>query len=103
MSHANTTLQALISGKFVTVQWKKKNGEVSTHSARYGVKKYLKSADSKTKHNPEVYVLLWTREKGGLKFNAPRLVKRDSILAIKAEGYRVEVNISSPWAKMITA
>ncbi len=100
---ANTTTQAIESGKFLSIQWIKKNGEVSTHSARDGVKKYLKSANSKPKHDPKKYILIWAREIGGLKFNQPRLIARDKILAIKAEGYRVEVNISSQWAKMIQA
>lgn len=103
MSHAQNTLQAITSGKFLTVQWVKKNGEISTHSARFGVKKYLKSTNSKTKHNAEKYILVWCRETGGLRFNQPRLIARDKILAIKAEGYNVRVNISSPWAKMIQA
>lgn len=101
MAHSTTTAQAITSGKFLTIQWVKKNGEVSTHSARFGVKKYLKSVNSKAKHDQNKYILVWCREDSGLRFNQPRLIARDKILAIKAEGYRVEVNISSPWAKMI--
>lgn len=103
MSHAQNTLQAITSGKFLTIQWIKKNSKVSTHSARFGVKKYLKNKNSVPKHDSEKYILVWCREDGGLRFNQPRLIARDKILAIKAEGYRVEVNISSPWAKMIQA
>lgn len=99
-----STLEALNSGKFLTVQWRKNNGEVRTVSARAGVKKYLKGtgkpASDKVK---EEYILLWTREAGGKKFNQPKLVRRDSILAIRAEGFKVESNPRSSYAKMIKA
>lgn len=99
-----TTFEALNSGKFLTVQWIKNDGTVRTVSARAGVKKYIKGTgkpmSEKTKKD---YVLLWTREKGGLKFNQPRLIRRDSILAIRAEGFKVESNPRSSYAKMIQA
>lgn len=101
---SNTTFDALNSGKFLTVQWRKNNGEVRTVSARANVKKYLKGtgkpASDKVK---EEYILLWAREKGGLKFNQPRLIRRDSILEIRAEGFKVETNLRSDYAKMIKA
>lgn len=99
-----STFEALTSGKFVTVQWRKKNGGVRTVSARAGVKKYLKGTGKPTSEKvKEEYILLWTREKGGLKFNQPRLIRRDSILAIRAEGFKVESNPHSDYAKMIKA
>lgn len=103
MSYANTAIQAITSGKFLTIRWVKKDGKVSTHSARFGVKKYLKNKNSVPKHDSEKYILVWCRESGGLRFNQPRLIARDKILAIKAEGYNVRVNIFSPWKKMIQA
>lgn len=100
---SNTTLEALNSGKFLTVQWVKKDGAVRTVSARAGVKKYLKGGKPLSEATRRDYVLLWTREAGGLRFNQPRLIRRDSILAIKAEGFRVETNLRSDYAKMIRA
>lgn len=101
---SNTTYEAINSGRFVTVQWIKNDGTVRTVSARAGVKKYLKCtgkpASDKVK---DEYILLWTREKGGLRFNQPRLIRRDSILAIRAEGFKVESNLRSEYAKMIKA
>lgn len=35
--------------------------------------------------------------------NAPRLIRRDSILAIRAEGYDVRMNPRSEYAKTIKA
>ena len=99
---AKNSFQAITSGKFLTVSWVCRDGHVATYSARYGVKKYLKGT-GKVRHNPDTHILVWCREQGGLRFNQPRLIARDSILAIKAEGFRVEVNICSPWAKMIQA
>lgn len=101
---SNSAFEALTSGKFLTVQWVKNNGTVRTVSARAGVKKYLKgTGKAMSEKTRQEYVLLWTREAGGLRFNQPRLIRRDSILAIKAEGFRVESNPRSNYAKMIRA
>ena len=101
---SRTTFEAMNSGKFLTVQWRKNDGTVRTVSARAGVKKYLKGtgkpASDKVK---DTYILLWTRDPGGLRFNQPRLIRRDSILAIRAEGFKVESNLRSDYAKMIRA
>ena len=102
MKHANTTLQAITSGKFATIQWIKNDGTVRTVSARFGVKKYIKT-NKPAKHDNEKYVLVWCREAGGKRFNQPRLVRRDSILAIRAEGFDVKSNINSSYAKTIKA
>lgn len=102
MKHANTTLQAITSGKFATIQWVKNNGEVRTVRALYGVKKYLK-AGAVEKHDQSKYILVWTRQDGEKRYNAPRLIRRDSILSIRAEGYSVGVNHRSAYAKTIKA
>ena len=102
MKHANTTLQAITSGKFATIQWVKNNGEVRTVRALYGVKKYLKPG-AVEKHDQSKYVLVWTRPDGEKRYNAPRLIRRDSILHIRAEGYDVRMNPRSAYAKTIKA
>ena len=99
-----STFEALNSGKFVTVQWVKNNGTVRTVSARAGVKKYIKGTGKPmSEQTKRDYVLLWTRETGGKKFNQARLIRRNSILAIRAEGFKVETNKCSSYAKMIQA
>lgn len=102
MKHANTTLQAITSGKFATIQWIENNGEVRTVRALYGVKKYLKPG-AVEKHDQSKYILVWTRQDGEKRYNAPRLIRRDSILRIRAEGYSVGVNPHSAYAKTIKA
>ena len=102
MKHANTTLQAITSGKFATIQWVKNNGEVRTVRALYGVKKYLKPG-AVEKHDQTKYILVWTRQDGEKRYNAPRLIRRDAILHIRAEGYSVGVNHRSAYAKTIKA
>ena len=102
MKNANTTLQAITSGKFATIQWVKNNGEVQTVRALYGVKKYLKPG-AVEKHDQSKYVLVWTRPDGEKRYNAPRLIRRDSILHIRAEGYDVRMNPRSAYAKTIKA
>lgn len=93
---------AITSGKFATIQWVKNSGEVRTVSALFGVKKYLKT-NKPAKHNAEKYVLVWCRETGGKRYNQPRLIRRDSILAIRAEGFDVRTNPRSAYAKTIKA
>ena len=102
MKNSNTTLQAITSGKFATIQWVKNNGEVRTVRALYGVKKYLKPG-AQPKHDDQKYVLVWTRQDGEKRYNAPRLIRRNSILAIRAEGYEVRTNPRSEYAKTIKA
>ena len=99
---SNTTLQAITSGKFATIQWVKNNGEVRTVRALYGVKKYLKPGAIE-KHDQTKYILVWTRQDGEKRYNAPRLIRRDSILGIRAEGYDVRMNPRSDYAKTIKA
>ena len=102
MKHANTTMQAITSGKFATIQWVKNNGEVRTVRALYGVKKYLKPG-AVEKHDQTKYILVWTRPDGENLYNVPRLIRRDAILHIRAEGYSVGVNHRSAYAKTIKA
>lgn len=102
MSKAMTAHDALVSGKFLTVQFIKKNGEVRTVKARHGVKKYLRKG-AVEKHDSTKYVLLWTKPEGSRIYNAPRLINRNKILCIKAEGYEVKTNINSKYAKLIQA
>ena len=102
MSKSMSTYEALVSGKFLTVQFIKKNGEVRTVKARHGVKKYLRNG-AVEKHDSAKYVLLWTKPEGSRIYNAPRLINRAKILCIKAEGYEVKTNIRSAYAKLIQA
>lgn len=102
MTQSQNSFQAITSGKFVTIQWIKNDGSVRTVRALHGVKKYLKPG-AQSKHNKEKYILVWTRQSGQKKYNSPRLICRDSILAIRAEGFKVETNVSSLYSKTIKA
>ena len=97
-----STFEAVTSGKFVTVQFIRKDGTVRTVKALYGVKKYLRPGAT-SKHDKKKYILVWIRENGDKRYNKPRLINRAKILAIRAEGYEVKSNIKSAYAKLIQA
>lgn len=101
MAQAQNTLEAITSGKFLTIQWVRRSGEVRTEYVRFGVKKYQHL--SAPRHDEMKYLVVWCREPGGKLYNKPRLVRRDAILNIRAEGYIVGVNPRSAYAKLIQA
>lgn len=104
MAQSKSAFDELTSGRFLTVQWIKNDGAVRTLSGRFGVKKYSKNANFKPSPNTaEKYITIWSKSKIENKFNVPRMIKRDTILAIKAGGFVVYSNPCSDYAKLIKA
>lgn len=72
-------------GKFVTVEFIKKDGSLRTINGRLGVKKYLKGGVSKL--DPKEFITIYSMADKGY-----RAINRDTILSVTVEGYTVTKN-----------
>lgn len=88
------------SGQFCTVTFVTKSGETRTINGRTGVKKYLKGGTPRTEQTEKEYLLIWARN-GSMKFDAPRNVRRDKIISIKAHGIKGVRNDASDYSDYI--
>jgi len=82
------TIRNLINstkGRFFTVEFEKKNGEVRVMNARLGVKKHLKTGDpSTTAHIPK-YVTVFDTVKGNY-----RNINLETIRALNIDGVEMK-------------
>ena len=67
------------AGKFVTVKFVKKNGELRILNGRMGVTKHLKGGVSTL--NPDQYITIYDVVNEGY-----RAINRDTIIEVKSEG-----------------
>lgn len=88
------------TGQFCTVTFVTKDGTEKTINGRTGVKKYLKGGSPRTEQTEKDYILIWTR-KDSRKFDAPRNVRRDKIVSIKAHGIKGVKNEASDYSDYI--
>ena len=100
------SLELIPSGKFVTVEFVNKRGEISRYNGRTGVKKYLKHAgvldvDNFTKSiGKQDYFVLWVR-RGGIKFDSVAMVHKHRIVKLSAGGVVLWQNKASHYAKTV--
>lgn len=87
------------TGQFCTVTWVTLDGTIRTINGRVGVKKYLKGYKRSAAAERD-YLLIWKRD-GSKKFDAPRNIKRDSIIEIKAHGVKLNKNHFSTYASFV--
>lgn len=78
------TIQTLVKGKFFSVQFVKKNGEIRKMLARLGVKKYLKGGQKGYDYDNLLTVY-------DVKKKAYRTININTLMKIKANGKTIEV------------
>ncbi len=93
------SLELIPSGKFVTVEFITKNGELRKYNGRTGVKKYLKHSTIGNADRGD-YFILWVR-RGGVKFDSVAMVHKRKIIKLSAGGVVLWQNKSSRYAKMV--
>lgn len=100
------SLELIPSGKFVTVEFITKSGELRKYNGRTGVKKYLKHAgvldvDNFTKSTgKQDYFILWVR-RGGIKFDNVAMVHKHRIVKLLAGGVVLWQNKESKYSKTV--
>lgn len=98
------SLELIPSGKFVTVEFVTKAGELRKYNGRTGVKKYLVmkgSAETIARDNKtSEYFILWVR-RGGIKFDTVAMVHKRRIVKISAGGVVLWQNKASRYAKTV--
>lgn len=92
---------ALDTGRFVSVQFVTKSGEVRTISGRTGVKKYVKGTGSRSEKVREEYLLLSIKGDDGRHFTEFRNIRKDRILAVKFDGKTMASNDASDYCKFL--
>ncbi len=93
------SLELIPSGKFVTVEFVTKSGELCKYNGRTGVKKYLKHSTIGNAERGD-YFILWVR-RGGIKFNTVAMVHKRKIVKLSAGGVVLWQNKSSRYAKTV--
>lgn len=93
------SLELIPSGKFVTVEFITKNGELRKYNGRTGVKKYLKHVTIGNAERGD-YFILWVR-RGGIKFDSVAMVHKRRIVKLSAGGVVLWQNKSSRYAKTV--
>lgn len=93
------SLELIPSGKFVTVEFVNKRGEVSRYNGRTGVKKYLKLANFSHAEQGD-YFVLWVR-RGGVQFDSVAMIHKRRIVKLSAGGVVLWQNKSSRYAKTV--
>lgn len=93
------SLELIPSGKFCTVEFVNKYGEVSRYNGRTGVKKYLKWACLSHAEQGD-YFVLWVR-RGGIKFDTVATIHKRKIVKLSAGGVVLWQNKASHYAKTV--
>lgn len=93
------SLELIPSGKFVTVEFVNKRGEISRYNGRTGVKKYLKHVQFSNPEKGE-YFVLWVR-RAGIKFDSVAMVHKRRIVRLSAGGVVLWQNPESRYAKAV--
>lgn len=93
------SIELIPSGKFVTVEFITKNGELRKYNGRTGVKKYLKHATIGNADRGD-YFILWVR-RGGVKFDTVAMVHKRKIVKLSAGGVILWQNPASRYAKTV--
>lgn len=101
MGLVNTKLMSIIdneikSGQFFSITWVKKNGEVRTASVK---KCNWENTSGKTRVHPQEYLCLVDMNKLQHKGNGYVLIKKESILSVKANGKMYTDSIKTMFAQ----
>lgn len=93
------SLDLISSGKFCTVEFINKRGEVSRYNGRTGVKKYLKMANFSHATQGD-YFVLWVR-RAGIKFDSVAMIHKRKIVKLSAGGVILWQNKQSKYSKTV--
>ena len=93
------SLELIPSGKFVTVEFITKAGELRKYNGRTGVKKYLKHSNIANAGRGD-YFILWVR-RGGVKFDSVAMIHKRRIVKLSAGGVVLWKNKSSRYTKTV--
>ena len=98
------SLELIPTGKFITVEFINKRGEVSRYNGRTGVKKYLAgrgAAETIARDNvTSDYFILWVR-RAGVKFDSVAMIHKRRIVKLSAGGVLLWQNKTSHYAKTV--
>lgn len=93
------SLELIPSGKFVTVEFITKSGELRKYNGRTGVKKYLKYVQFSNAEKGN-YFILWVR-RGGIKFDSVAMVHKSKIVRLIAGGVVLYENKKSRYSRTV--
>ena len=93
------SLDLIPTGKFVTVEFITKRGEISRYNGRTGVKKYLKNVQFSNAEKGN-YFILWVR-RGGIKFDSVAMVHKNRIVRLMAGGVVLYENKASRYSRTV--
>lgn len=93
------SLELIPTGKFVTVEFINKRGEISRYNGRTGVKKYLRLANFSHTEQGD-YFVLWVR-RAGVKFDSVAMIHKRKIVKLSAGGVVLWQNKASRYAKTV--
>lgn len=93
------SIELIPSGKFITVEFVTKAGEIRKYNGRTGVKKYLKHSTIGNAERGD-YFILWVR-RGGVKFDSVAMVHKRRIVKLSAGGVVLWQNKASHYAKTV--
>lgn len=94
------SLDLIPTGKFITVEFVNKHGNVSRYNGRTGVKKYLKHTGYKSEQTRAKYFILWVR-RGSKSFDGVAMIDKTKILRLSAGGVVLWSNTDSQYMKTL--
>lgn len=94
------SLDLIPTGKFITIEFINKYGNVSRYNGRTGVKKYLKYTGYKSEQTRAKYFILWVR-RGSKSFDGVAMIDKTKILRLSAGGVVLWSNQDSQYTKTV--
>ncbi len=94
------SLEMVPTGKFVTVEFINKYGELRRYNGRTGVKKYLKHTGYKSEETRKKYFVLWIR-RDSQRFDGVAMIDKTKIIRLSAGGVVLWSNQDSQYTKTV--
>ena len=94
------SLDLIPTGKFVTVEFINKYGELRRYNGRTGVKKYLKHTGFKSAETRKKYFVLWIR-RDSQRFDGITMIDKTKIIRLSAGGVVLWSNQDSQHMKTV--
>lgn len=94
------SLDLVPTGKFVTVEFINKYGELRRYNGRTGVKKYLKHTGFKSEQTRAKYFVLWIR-RDSQRFDGVAMIDKTKIIRLSAGGVVLWSNKDSQYTKTV--
>ena len=94
------SLDLVPTGKFVTVEFINKYGELRRYNGRTGVKKYLKHTGYRSEETLKKYFVLWIR-RDSHHFDGVAMIDKTKIVRLSAGGVVIRSNPDSRYTKTV--